>query len=95
MSCEISLEPTHDVRLLRLGEAGPAIVNANRENSALLREVEGQAQVVPLLDPIIVLLPFIILDKHRFLVCDQENLTVFVLQVLLLRVSYFLFCFLQ
>jgi hypothetical protein len=73
---EVVLEPAHDVRLLRLGEAGPAVVDCDRNYPVLSREVELQDHIEPLPDKFLALLPVSRLGKLRLLVRDQTNVTV-------------------
>ena len=82
VSGEIMLEPAHDVCLLRLGEEFPAIVDSDRHNLFLFEEEEVDDQIVPCLDELMLAsLPGSSLDKLRFVVCDQANVWVLVIEV--------------
>ena len=89
VSREIALEPAHDVRLLRLGEAGPAVVDYDRNYLALSRQEEVEHQIVPFPDKWFALLPASTLGKQRLLIHYQTYVTVFVLLVLPIRVANF------
>ena len=89
VSREIALEPAHDVRLLRLGEAGPAVVDYDRNYLALSRQEEVEHQIVQFPDKWFALLPASSLGKLRFLIHDQTYVTVCVRLVLPIRMANF------
>ena len=80
---EVVHEPAHDVGLLGLGEAPEAVVHADLDDFALLRQEEGHSQVEPGLDLLVALLPVVVLDEPGFPPYDHDDVAALHRQVLL------------